>query len=241
MCVRQRDVRALLLRAVHGHAQSCVPLMPQRYGGLGRGDERRGCPSASHAPAEIRPSAPAAARSSAARRAYRPRRPCRSQDTVVFMRLASHMIDHAGKDSPRRSRCRCSRRKRRWRRNSAWKAARQRRRTTCTVANARRHGDDGAVDQSADDAGKRALHPGDGDDGARTPSARPVLASRRCSPATPTSYSRTTRFPSTSAVSAASSATGIVATCRRSRSTIFPSPSGSGSGPTMPSYGRLRQ
>ena len=36
------------------------------------------------------------------------------------------------------------------------------------VANARRHGDDRAVDQSADDAGKRALHPGDGDDGART-------------------------------------------------------------------------
>ena len=35
------------------------------------------------------------------------------------------------------------------------------------------------------------------------------LASSRCSPATPTSYSRVTRLPSTSAVRAASSATGM--------------------------------
>ena len=57
--------------------------------------------------------------------------------------------------------------------------------------------------------------------------------SRRCSPATPTSYRRTTSLPRASAVRAASSATGMslvppVAT------TTFPLPSGEGRLPTMP-------
>ncbi len=102
------------------------------------------------------------------------------------------------------------------------------------------HGNDGAVDQSADDAGKRALHPGNGDnhpgthkifqvgEGAVQPGHAHIIEAHYLA------------LPSASAVSAAS-ATGIslvppVATMMR------PVPVGFGMAPTMPtpcpSHGR---